>query len=95
MAQESDSMEDEPEIKQSGDLSVTTSKKTGGQTKQVKYRMQLSIVNGEPILKLQEDDKGAKAVTSAGPLNKMKREVVEQILIRFIGECMFDMCIIL
>ena len=95
MAQESDSMEDEPEIKQSGDLSVTTSKKTGGQTKQVKYRMQLSIVNGEPILKLQEDDKGAKAVTSAGPLNKMKREVVEQILIRFIGGCMFAICILL
>ena len=87
MAQAQNTTEDEPEIKQSGDIIFTT--------RQVNYRVQLSIVNGEPILKLQlqANHKSSHLVVDSEPLQQLKRTVVEQILTRFFGRCMFTLCI--
>lgn len=91
LAQESNSNQNENDaIQTTGVLRVeTTSKKKGNApvVKQIKVRV--SMVNGQPVLELQHEEKAMQVVTSESKIRQLKRHVIEEILTHFVGACMF------
>ena len=77
-------------IPQAGELTVSTQVRKKGQPPVDKeIRVEILIINGEPVLKLQEEGKATQTVTTEGPIKKLRKHVVQSILQKFVGGCVF------
>lgn len=80
-----------PRVKQTGNITVTTTKKKQNQQVTSHVKVQVLIINGKPLMKVQHEGQAVQTITKPTVLKKFNKDELLQILNHFVGQCMYNL----